>query len=133
MWTAELSVGDTAIDAQHQGLFQTTSRLLETIIDGVPDSEKIQEVIAFLDEYIATHFAFEESYMYSYGYPETEEHKMLHQNFTEQYTQLKKKIDIIKPTTTSLLNLENFLGQWLVHHIGKEDKKYHQYIKEHRQ
>lgn len=132
-WTAELSVGDDVIDAQHQGLFRETNKLLNTIIDGVPDRDKIREITMFLDTYITEHFSFEEAYMLSNKYPGIEEHRTLHQNFIEQYTLLKAKIDTQQPTSESLFALENFLGQWLVHHIGTEDKKYYQYIESHRQ
>ncbi len=132
-WTAELSVGDDVIDAQHQGLFRETNKLLNTIIDGVPDRDKIREITIFLDTYITEHFSFEEAYMLSNKYPGIEEHRALHQDFIEQYTLLKAKIDTQQPTSESLFALENFLGQWLVHHIGTEDKKYYQYIESHRQ
>lgn len=132
-WTAELSVGDGVIDAQHQGLFRETSELLETVLDEQPRPDRVREVITFLDKYISEHFAFEEAYMISHGYPAVKEHKALHQSFIEHYVELKGKIDAAHPTTESLIALENFLGQWLVHHIGEEDKKYYRYILEHGQ
>lgn len=131
VWTAELSVGDPVIDAQHQGLFRETSELLETVVNDTPSPERVREVISFLDKYIAEHFSFEEAYMVSHGYPAVKEHKALHQNFIEHYVELKGKIDAARPTQDSLFALENFLGQWLVHHIGEEDRKYYQYIRDH--
>lgn len=128
-WTEKLSVGDDAIDQQHQNLFTRTNQLLEMMISEQPHPEKVGEVIDFLDRYIEEHFSFEEEYMRMYEYPHLDEHHALHQDFIAQYGKLKERINRERPTADSVIDLENFLGQWLVHHIGEEDKKYYYFIR----
>lgn len=128
-WTEALSMGDDSIDRQHQGLFAQTNKLLEVITGEEPHPEKVAEIIAFLDDYIKEHFAFEEDYLRMYGYPALAEHQALHQDFIHQYTELKAKIDLLRPMPDTVIDLEDFLGRWLVHHIGEEDRKYYHFIR----
>lgn len=128
-WTEALSMGDDSIDRQHQSLFAQTNKLLEVITGEESRPEKVAEVISFLDEYIKEHFAFEEDYLRMYGYPALEEHQALHRDFIRQYAELKAKIDPDRPMPDTVIDLETFLGQWLVHHIGEEDRKYYHFIR----
>lgn len=127
-WTAALSVGDETIDKQHQQLFDQTNQILSVMIGEDPHPEKVAEVLDFLSQYIEKHFSFEEEYMRLHDYPDRNEHRALHQYFSDQYAKLKRSIDPRYPTMESVISLENFLGQWLINHIGEEDKKYHDFI-----
>lgn len=127
-WTRDLSVGDETIDEQHKQLFDQTNQILRVMIGEDPHPEKIREVLDFLSQYIEEHFSFEEEYMRLHEYPQLEQHRALHQNFSDHYMKLRKTIDPERPTMESVISLENFLGQWLINHIGEEDKKYHDFI-----
>lgn len=127
-WTKSLSVGDETIDEQHRQLLNQTNQVLEMMTGGDPHPERISHILDFLGEYIEKHFSHEEEYMRRHAYPELNEHCALHCELTDQYTKLREKINTRHPTLKSVVTLENFLGKWLINHIGEEDKKYHDFI-----
>lgn len=131
-WTKSLSVEDEAIDEQHRQLFYHTNKVLDMMIGQDPHPEQLSEVLDFLADYIEKHFSYEEEYMRIHAYPELDTHQALHRELTDTYLKLREKIDAQQPTLESVVNLENFLGKWLVGHIGEEDKKYHNFIQQKR-
>lgn len=85
-WKQEYSVGNEAIDADHQGLFDLVRELAEAdITDGLLNS-----ILVRLENYAAGHFSREEALMEKMGYPGFEEHKKQHQAFVEWLRTVKK-------------------------------------------
>jgi hemerythrin len=126
-WTQDLSVGNVALDQEHQRLLSQVNVLIDAIV-----SERGPVVVApaveFLNTYIDEHFADEERYMRENEYPDVETHIALHDRFREQYTELKKKIELQGPSEDLLLDIENKLARWWIEHIGVQDKKYAVFI-----
>ncbi len=127
IWTQDLSVGNVALDAEHKRLLEQVNVLVDAIV-----SERGPVVVApaveFLNTYISEHFANEAKYMLENEYPDVEAHVALHRQFVEQYTELKKKIELQGPSEDLLLDIENKLARWWIEHIGVQDKKYAVFI-----
>ena len=127
-WEAEYSVGVELIDNQHKKMFETINALIDSI-DNFPTQEKLNDIIQRLIAYKKFHFSTEEKYFDEFDYEFTEEHKAKHEEFS-------KKVDEIvasgKEDVLSLaFSLVDFLEDWLIHHILKEDQKYVKCFKEH--
>ncbi|MBU6323426.1 MAG: hemerythrin family protein [Patescibacteria group bacterium] len=123
-WTHELSVGEATIDEQHQRLLAQLNAVIDAMALG-SGSEKIPEALAFFERYVNEHLAYEEAYMLRRGYREIEEHKVQHQAFRDTYADFKQKFDSGLTPDKILIDMEVFLGEWWLEHIGHEDKKYY--------
>lgn len=92
------------------------------------DKDEVQNALAFLNEYAKEHFTYEEKYMKENDYPELESHKKQHENFVRNYLKFKNDFDNGASSEKLILEIEKFLGEWWIEHIGHEDKKYSVYI-----
>lgn len=128
-WTPDISVGNDIIDSQHKKLLAQVNKIIKAMTF---DSESIElkEVIGFFDEYINEHFSYEEEYMKEINYPHTEEHKIKHQDFINNYIKFKDKFNHNLEKEKIILDIENYIGKWWIEHIGKEDKKYQLFLEE---
>jgi len=123
-----MSVDETHIDEQHQRLLAQVNKIIDTMILGGVNSKEVSEAIGFFDRYIKEHFSYEEDYMEKHHYPEIEAHKEKHHGFADKYLAFKEKVNGGAKLNDLIMEIENYLGQWWVEHIGKEDKKYHDFI-----
>ncbi len=129
-WTPAISVGDAIIDAQHQRLLGEVNTLLSYIVSEKND-ELVMEAVSFLDKYISEHLYYEEQYMAEHKFPEIEEHKKLHKDFIDHYKIFHEQLKAGVSRETLALDIEQYIGNWWLNHIGKEDHKYAMYIANH--
>ena len=121
-WTEDLSVGVDVIDNQHKELFSTAGSLLAAIErDG--GRGEVTRMVAFLEEYVETHFQMEEMYMKRHNYPDYPTHKIEHTSFINDFYDLRQELDNNGVTPELTVRLANRIGEWLVNHIGRMDKE----------
>jgi len=132
-WTEEMGVGDAAIDAQHKDLFGLVGVVSdlsgrETL---TPDDETvIDRTLAALRVYVRVHFRDEEKLMSEAGYPGLLEHIEEHKTFSEWLRVLEDARRAPGYATSSLLvHMSKYLGDWLADHILGSDKRYVPYLK----
>ena len=125
-WDNSLSVGVEAIDNDHKDLIELINKLFEAI-NTQYSNEILEEAFASLNHYVKDHFTHEEALMKKYQYPNLEEHILLHQGFVNELPKMKEKLFSAGSYKTAL-NVYQFLADWLINHIIKEDLKYTQYI-----
>ena len=121
VWDGTYSVGNSAIDQQHWGMFELGNQLPE-IFDG----SDVKPIILRLYKYVRIHFTAEEKMMKSIGYPQLEEHRLLHDNII---TQLNKISSQPLDTDEAIYGFKKFIYNWLIDHILNEDNKYFQFNK----
>src|ERR1035437_3012954 len=129
-WTPAISVEDMKIDAQHQRLLGEVNNLLSYVVSG-KDEKIVDDSVAFLDEYITDHLAYEEEYMAKHKYPDIEKHIEYHKDFIVRYELFKHKLNDGVSRESLVLEIEQYIGNWWLNHIGIADKKYAEYIKTH--
>lgn len=120
----EYLVGIKEIDEEHKELFQIANEAYAVFGDDyIADKfDNIVAIITKLKEYASTHFANEEAYMERIQYKRRLSHKIEHIEFLEKINEIDfDKID--QNQTDALLEILDFLGNWLVHHILENDKK----------
>lgn len=128
-WTKNMSVEEGNIDHQHQKLLDQLNKVIDAMVFGV-DSKEVHEAVNFFDKYCKEHFSYEEHYMKEHSYPYIEEHKNKHQEFSGKYIVFKEKLNSGMSAEQLITEIETYLGKWWIEHIGKEDQKYHSFIKE---
>jgi hemerythrin-like metal-binding protein len=126
-WTKDMSVGEDHIDNQHQKLLLQINEIIHAMTFGAT-SKEVSEAIHFFDGYVNDHFSYEEEYMRKYNYPEFDEHRGRHKEFILNNLSFKKKLNSGVSPRELILDIETYIGQWWLKHIGQEDKKYHDFI-----
>ena len=86
-WEDSYSIGIESIDIQHKKLFELVNKLYD-LKDNSNIKEEIRDILYAFREYTITHFQDEEFYMKSIGYPELEEHKLMHEHIIDSLSQI---------------------------------------------
>ena len=119
-WTVEYSTGIPKIDSQHAYLFELANRLARALASGRSD-EVLANIVQELNEYVNTHFAYEESVMQQAHYDSFVQHQAMHKKMREQ---LAEYVVQLQNKTLSAQALSKFLEVWLTEHILHEDRAY---------
>ena len=126
-WRPDLATGNTIIDNQHKGLFTAASDLFSACQIGKEQGE-VEKTMAFLAQYVVTHFTDEEALQVEYNYPDYPQHKLAHATFTEQVKKLYVKLSQEGPTDDFISEVYISIGEWLLNHIRVDDFKMANYI-----
>lgn len=124
-WHPNFSINIEEIDKQHQLLVKMINDLYDAMNAG-EEKAVLQKLINRLNIYAAMHFAKEEHYFDTFGYPETELHKKEHSDFEEKVLDFEN--DFNEGSQSLSIEIVNFLGDWLVGHIQGSDKKYASFL-----
>lgn len=125
IWNDDFSVGNSLVDTQHKGLFELTNNFARSVHEEI-ESESFGETIARIKSYVITHFSDEEELMEKGGFPETAEHRKLHEDFIDKFNSLCSDFIMGEACTKDVLEL---LQGWLKEHIMEADQKFAPYIK----
>ena len=111
------------LDTEHKELFHIADEAYHLLKEEfVPDKfDHIVSIILELKEYAVKHFADEEEYMLSIRYKKFFEQKTEHEDFIEKINSIDFD-NMDHNQTETLLDILNFLNDWLVHHIMEKDK-----------
>lgn len=127
-WRESLAIGVDAIDNQHKELLLRFDKLLNACQAG-KGIEELKTLMAFLEEYVITHFSDEEGLQRQHRYPDYESHHAEHLYFIDQIKKLKKETEEEGVSTHHVIEANNMLLKWLLNHISKVDKKLGAFIK----
>lgn len=116
-YTDAISVHNSKIDAQHKKLFEIAQRAY-VIGSSFCTKEDITKILTELFDYMRVHFADEEEYMQSIGFPYLEQHKIYHKNIIRD---LKTAVTTIKTANEMKEKLQIVTRDWLLKHIIQED------------
>lgn len=121
--TDEYLTGIELVDNEHKKLFEIADRAYYLLKDQfVPDKyDSILEIILELKNYTKKHFADEEEYMASINYKRMFTQKIEHDAFIAKLEEVN--LDTMDENQSqTLLDLVDFLSNWLFHHILENDK-----------
>lgn len=120
-WKPEYTVNEATLDSHHQKLFS----VLNSIYENVMNSSEVDCVLPKIDElsaYMSFHFSAEEQHMREKGFLEIDTHIAEHREFTHTIEALRARYhDDDLEVTKELIIL---LGDWLLGHVLKEDRKF---------
>jgi len=120
-WSGRLSVGIEVIDDQHKKLVSIVNRLYDAMKRG-KGNDILSGILSELIEYTNYHFTTEETLMRDNAYPGYQAHKSSHSMLVEKVMDLD--LDLKAGKFALSVQVFNFLKDWLVNHIQREDKKY---------
>ena len=118
----EYKIGVPKIDEQHKRLFELADKAYMLLKDElvVDKYDKIIQIIDELKEYTIFHFKSEEKYMQSINYKRLFTQKIEHDKFIKSLEEIDYK-NIDENQDESLIEILNFLNDWLTEHILKTD------------
>jgi hemerythrin len=121
---AEFKLGIEEVDNEHVKLVDMLNQVHFLIGDGKKDEARSYFNVT-LSAYVDEHFANEEKFMESFGYPALEEHKKIHENFKKSFQELKPQIESFDDAAFRKALADTFA--WILSHIGKTDRRYAKY------
>lgn len=127
-WSNDLQTGNLQIDAEHKELIKAINGLLEACSGGNGRGE-VENTVKFLISYTRIHFKHEEELQKKYNYPGYINHKNLHSEFIKTVENIKMKLLDKGPSIALVGEVNSKLGDWLIHHIRKEDVKVAEHIR----
>jgi hemerythrin len=126
-WSPSLSVDVAAMDEEHKRLFALINELNEAMKQGRTRDE-MDRVFNELARYTQTHFASEERYMQTIGYPYLAQHRKEHAELMAQIAAFKADYDAGKAMIS--IKLMGFLREWVRNHIQRSDRQYGAWVGE---
>ena len=128
-WRDSFVTGIQEIDDQHKELFQIINKLFDACSQG-KGKDEVKNVIDFLSDYVVRHFATEESLQQQYNYPEYDAHKKLHEDFINEFSDIKKEFEAQGATPMFVMQVNRRVVDWLIMHIGRVDKELGKFLKD---
>ena len=127
-WTKQMSVGVSALDADHQRLIDLLNVIFTACFAGVGD-DYVSKTLDDLIQYTQEHFKREIDLLSAHGFPDCEDHAREHERLV---TQLQEKCETARSQLAKGISVEvmEFLRGWLVNHIMERDMVYAAYLKE---
>ena len=119
-WYKSYSINNEELDKHHKTLFGIFNTLYDICI-GNDKHNSFDDTINKLVMYSDYHFRAEEHYMMDTGYKDIDRQISEHEYFKLKVIELTQK----SKTTDTMLCHDTiiFLGNWLMNHVIKEDKK----------
>lgn len=127
VWKKEFEFGIPAIDDQHKRLIEIGGSLFELVNDDTRDDyfDEIVAMLKELEDYTVNHFRDEEALFDAVDYMGSMSHKFEHKIFIKKLEDFMSDLDTVDSNQKeTLLNLLNFIADWLVLHIVKTDREY---------
>ena len=121
IWLDRYDTGIDEVDIQHRKLVG----LINTLFDCISLKDRkiiLNQTLTELVNYTIYHFKLEEELMKKRNYPHYVSHKEQHTMFVENVNRYISKLKV--DDTKALLDVINFLKDWLLKHILVSDKKY---------
>ena len=127
-WDPALVMGVAEIDRQHKEIFFRLDALLQAIRGG-SSREEVGRTLAFLREYVATHFKAEEDLMSEAAFPGMTAHRAEHEHFARDLTLLAKEHARDGASPSLILRVNNRVSEWLSEHIHRADRELAGYLR----
>lgn len=126
-WNDKMSVGSESLDNDHRTLLGLINQL-HNHLDATPlDHAALDAVFDELLAYTRYHFEVEERLMKLCRYPDYEVHRELHAALTDEVERLVAGFRA-DPARFKPRKAYDFLSDWLMKHILREDMKYRPFL-----
>jgi hemerythrin len=120
----EFKLGIETVDQEHVKLVNMLNAVHRLVSEG-KKAEAIEYFSLTLARYVGTHFAHEEEFMASIGYPQLPEHAQIHENFKKSFMQSLPRLATYDEAAFRAALTDAFT--WIINHIGRTDRKYAQF------
>ncbi|MDG5469228.1 bacteriohemerythrin [Deltaproteobacteria bacterium IMCC39524] len=120
LWKKSYEIGLTEIDTQHRNLVGIINELSDAMMNQ-KGYTVVPHILEKLVDYIQFHFTTEEEIMRDTKYPALDEHCQEHLAMTTKVIEFKRAY--AKNHEINVVEVLNFLCDWLKEHIVVSDKK----------
>lgn len=122
LWTEDLATGIAEIDQQHRILVNMLNIANEKLVRDI-SRNALLAIVHDLMSYAVYHFDTEEELMIENQFPASAQdpHVQEHRQFSSKIAELHRQIS--QGELISCQELLDFLNDWLLNHITKNDKK----------
>lgn len=127
VWGEKYRLGINEIDRQHQTFLLLLNKAYDfythTHSSLSPEAlqQRARQDLASIRDFARTHFATEEAFMISHGYPHLEEHQREHAKLLEAASLLEEKMSA--PDTFISTEWIDVLLQWYDYHVQHVDRE----------
>ncbi|CCQ74737.1 bacteriohemerythrin [Magnetospira sp. QH-2] len=129
VWNDKMSVGVETLDNDHKILIDLLNRVHSVAGEGGGgDQGVLAKTLDELLDYVRYHFEAEERLMKLADYPNIEAHQELHKTMGAKVAEKHAELVESGLDEKGSLELMNFLSDWLIRHILREDMKYKPYL-----
>ena len=127
-WDDGYSVCVERLDNDHKHLFDLLNKTYDACSTSM-QPENYPLIVNELIDYLNKHFAVEETYMNSIGYPDLAAHRLEHRRFYDQVSAYRKKsYEGKEDYTRELTELSELIYNWLRQHILNVDQQYTNFV-----
>jgi len=121
-WNTAFEIGVQSIDDDHKKIIEHFEKLYLLMKSGQGHAY-YPEFLAFLEDYVDTHFEREEALQREIEYDGYDEHLHLHNEFKLKIKELISAHGTEEATNNDLIRINLFIKDWLIHHILLTDNK----------
>ena len=120
IWNSSLETGNAVVDHEHQVLFAQFNAL-EDALKTDTTKEELGPLIAFLIQYVRTHFTHEEGIMQTVQCPAAGQNCTAHRAFIGKLSAWLARLNTGGPTTSLGVEIHREMTVWFQEHIVKVD------------
>jgi len=125
LWDKSMLVGIPKIDREHKALVEIIEDLIWVISQNKHNTAtKVKRTMLFLENYTKLHFSHEEDYLEENNNNALQEHKVIHQVFTDNINIINDQLKSHPNSKGALEAVQTLLLKWLLDHICDEDQNF---------
>lgn len=122
-WNADFETGIAFVDRDHRVLVDLLNQIFDAPEDPHEAHATLGSVLNSLIDYTGYHFAREELLQEAAGYPGFKGHKAEHEVLATRAQEFRQRY-LLDPEAVSLIEMAQFLKDWLINHILGSDKAF---------
>ena len=126
LWTEQFATGSPEIDEQHRRLIRHLNEFECLLVETNPTTTDVTAIIKFLDfleDYIGSHFSFEEKCMADHRCPAHKTNCQAHENFRQMFQHFKLRSQKEGFRNAMLVELNQTINAWIQDHILRVDTR----------
>ncbi|WP_035068349.1 diguanylate cyclase [Nitratidesulfovibrio termitidis] len=128
VWSPFYECGDQHIDGQHRHLLELGNQLLTAFLHDTPHADCLALLHDLVDD-LAIHFRDEELFQRRIGYPEADEHALIHAALLGAAHDLKAQYERSQTPLGDVIGIVT--REVVMRHMLKDDFKFHPYVPRH--
>lgn len=130
-WKEEYNLNIEEIDKQHKKLMEIGRRAYDIAVidDGYDRYDEIMTILDELLEYTKYHFEYEENMLKKYDYEHIHNQEEEHAFYVYKINDVASREDIDDNQRKVVLEIIDFLSEWISKHIMVADREYAIFLK----
>jgi hemerythrin len=120
IWTEKFATGQPTIDEQHRLLIMYVNRLEALLVESESRSEDrrfMNDFVTFIENYIESHFRYEEQCMESYRCPAHQKNCQAHDQFRQMFRRFRERFNNEGARMELIMELNQTINAWIEGHI----------------